>query len=76
MKMEPAPRPGPTFARVRAARDGLRRTRDRMLDGGIGSMPAGRVPQNGTGFPEQLMPTAHNVVPRSALEPVGRMRRP
>lgn len=75
MAIEPAALLEPTFKINRSVLTDLRRTQERMLDGGMTAMPVERVLANGAEFHEQICRMSHNPFFLNALERVNRMRR-
>lgn len=75
MAIEPAAMLEPSFEINRPILSELRRTQERMLEGGVSSMPQERLLANGADFHEQLMKMSNNVFFFGALERVNRMRR-
>ncbi|MBM3606757.1 MAG: GntR family transcriptional regulator [Alphaproteobacteria bacterium] len=75
MAIEPAAILEPSFELRRETLTSLRRTQERMLEGGIDSMPAEKLLDNGAMFHEEIARMSNNLFFLSALERVNRMRR-
>ncbi|MGO4855340.1 GntR family transcriptional regulator [Phaeovulum sp. W22_SRMD_FR3] len=75
MAIEPAAMLEPSFEINRTAIAELRRTQERMIEGGVASMPQERLLSNGSDFHEELIRMSNNPFFFSALQRVNRMRR-
>lgn len=75
MAIEPAAMLEPSFEIDRSALAGLRRTQERMLEGGVNSMPQEQLLQNGADFHEEICRMSNNPFFLDALQRVNRMRR-
>ncbi|MFC0199759.1 GntR family transcriptional regulator [Paracoccus rhizosphaerae] len=75
MAIEPAAMLEPSFKLNKEALASLRRTQERMLEGGVNSLPAEKLLDNGATFHEELARMSNNPFFLSALERVNRMRR-
>jgi DNA-binding GntR family transcriptional regulator len=75
MVIEPAALLEPSFELNRQVLTDLRRVQERMLQGGVSSMPPERLLANGADFHEQIIRMSNNPFFLGALERVNRMRR-
>lgn len=75
MAIEPAAILEPSLELRKGTLAGLRRTQEKMLEGGIGSLPTEKLLDNGATFHEEIARMSNNLFFVSALERVNRMRR-